>query len=162
MLVVDAAGARAADSAAIAAGIPSRALMQRAGAAAAAEVVRRFPVDIAAGIVVATGAGNNGGDGWVMAAALHAAGVRVRVVECLPARAPDARAERAAAIAAGVPHGSDVESLLSGSERIAIDALLGTGLRADAPLEGAAAKAVNSTVPMGRWSICLRRALGKV
>ena len=146
MLVVDAAGARAADSAAIAAGIPSRALMQRAGAAAAAEVVRRFPGDIAAGIVVATGAGNNGGDGWVMAAALHAAGVRVRVVECLPARAPDARAERAAAIAAGVPHGSDVESLLRGSERIAIDALLGTGLRADAPLEGAAAKAVATLI----------------
>lgn len=142
MLVVDAAGARAADSAAIAAGIPSRALMQRAGAAAAAEVVRRFPDDVGTGVVVATGAGNNGGDGWVMAAALHAAGVRVRVVECLAARAPDARAERAAAIAAGVPHRTDVDSLLHGSERIAVDAILGTGLRADAPLEGNTAKAV--------------------
>lgn len=146
MLVVDAAGARAADSAAIAAGIPSRALMQRAGAAAAAEVVRRFPDDVNAGVVVATGAGNNGGDGWVMAAALHAVGVRVRVVECLTARTPDARAERAAAIASGVPHGSDVDSILRGSERIAIDALLGTGLRADAPLEGAVAKAVATLI----------------
>lgn len=146
VLVVDAAGARAADSAAIAAGLPSRALMQRAGASAAAEIVRRFPADIGAGVVVATGAGNNGGDGWVAAAALHAAGVRVRVVECLAARTPDARAERAAAIASGVPHGSDVDALLSGSERIAIDALLGTGLRADAPLEGAVAKAVATLI----------------
>ena len=80
MLVVDAAGARAADSAAIAAGIPSRVLMQRAGASSAAEIVRRFPDTIGAGVVVATGAGNNGGDGWVVAAALHAAGVRVREI----------------------------------------------------------------------------------
>ena len=142
MLVVDAAGARAADSAAIAAGIPSRVLMQRAGASSAAEIVRRFPDTIGAGVVVATGAGNNGGDGWVVAAALHAAGVRVRVVECVAARSPDACAERAAAIASGVAHGDDVDSLLTGSERIAVDALLGTGLRADAPLEGAVAKAV--------------------
>jgi len=27
---------------------------------------------------------------------------------------------------------------------------------------GAGDDGVNSTVPMGRWSICLRRALGKV
>ena len=146
VLVVDAAGARAADSAAIAAGIPSRALMQRAGASAAAEIVRRFPDDIGAGVVVATGAGNNGGDGWVVAAALHAAGVRVRVVECLAAHTPDARAERAVAIASGVPHDDDVDSLRNGSERIAIDALLGTGLRADAPLEGAVAKAVATLI----------------
>ena len=142
MLVVDAAGARAADDAAIAAGIPSRALMQRAGAAAAAELARRFPDDLAAGVVVATGAGNNGGDGWVVAAALHAVGMRVRVVECLPARTPDARAERDSAIAAGVPYSTDIDDLLRGAERIAVDAILGTGLRADAPLEGDAAKAV--------------------
>src|SRR6188474_1059880 len=85
-LVADAAGARAADGAAIASGIPSRALMQRAGAAAAAEIARRFPDDLGAGVVIATGAGNNGGDGWVVASALHAVGVKVRVVECLAAR----------------------------------------------------------------------------
>ncbi len=146
MLVADAAGARAADDAAIAAGIPSRALMQRAGAAAAAEIAFRFPDELSAGVVVATGAGNNGGDGWVVAAALHAAGIRVRVVECLAARSPDAIAERAEAIAAGVPHGADIDELLRGAERIAVDAVLGTGLRADAPLEGAAAKGVASLI----------------
>ena len=146
MLVVDAAGAGAADRAAIAAGIPSRALMERAGAAAAAEIARRFPDDLAAGVVVATGAGNNGGDGWVVAAALHAVGIRVRVVECLSARTPDARAERDAAIAAGVPHTAAIDDLLAGAERIAVDAILGTGLKADAPLEGDVAKAVATLV----------------
>ena len=142
--VADAAGARAADSAAIAAGIPSRALMQRAGAAAAAEIARRFPDEVRAGVVVATGSGNNGGDGWVVAAALHAVGVPVRVVECLSARTPDSRAEREAAIGSGVPHSADIDHLLDGAERIAVDAIVGTGLRADAPLGGDVARAVGA------------------
>jgi NAD(P)H-hydrate epimerase len=144
--VVDAAGARAADAAAIAAGIPSRALMQRAGAAAAAEVARRFPDELGAGVVVATGAGNNGGDGWVVAAALHAVGVKVRVVECLPAVTPDARAERDSAIAVGVAHSSTMGHLVAGAERIAVDGVLGTGLRPGSPLEGAAAEAVATLI----------------
>jgi ADP-dependent NAD(P)H-hydrate dehydratase / NAD(P)H-hydrate epimerase len=150
VLVADAAGAQAADGAAIAAGIPSRALMQRAGAAAAAELAHRLPDHLSAGVVVATGAGNNGGDGWVVAAALHAAGVRVRVVECVAARAPDAIAERDAAIAAGVPYTRVVGDLLAGQERIVVDAILGTGLRADAPLEGDVAAAVASLMARQR------------
>src|SRR5258705_13546076 len=121
--VVDAAGAAASDSAAIAAGIPSRALMQRAGAAAAAEIARHFRKDLPGGVVVATGPGNNGGDGWVVAAALHAVGIRVRVVECEQAKTPDAHAERDAAPAAGgaaPPRGSDPAG---GGERLAGGAL---------------------------------------
>lgn len=144
MYVVDAAGARAADAAAIAAGIPSRALMQRAGAAAAAEIARRFPDELGAGVLVATGAGNNGGDGWVVAAALHAAGAAVRVVECRPAATPDARAERESAIADGVPHTASIDALSTGAERIVVDAILGTGLRPDTPLEGVVANAVGA------------------
>ena len=150
MLVADAAGARAADEAAIAAGIPSRALMQRAGAAAAAEIARRYPAELSGGVLVATGAGNNGGDGWVVAAALHAVGVRVRVVECLAARSPDARAERAAALAAGVAREEGFEALMRGTEPLAVDAILGTGLRADAPLEGDAASAVSALIARQR------------
>jgi NAD(P)H-hydrate epimerase len=150
VLVADAAGARAADSAAIAAGIPSRALMQRAGAASAAEIARRFPKDLSAGVVVATGAGNNGGDGWVVAAALHAVGIRVRVVECLAARTPDARAEREAAIASGVPYTTSVEDLRRGAERIVVDAILGTGFNSAAPLEGDVGQAVASLVTRRR------------
>src|SRR3954470_18470208 len=119
--VVDAAGTSACDSAAIAAGIPSRALMQRAGAAATAEIARRFHDRLATGVVVATGPGNNGGDGWVVAHALHAAGIPVRVVECAPALTHDAHAERAEARAAGVTATEHIDDLLSGGESIVVD-----------------------------------------
>jgi hydroxyethylthiazole kinase-like uncharacterized protein yjeF len=142
--VVDAATAAACDAAAIASGIPSRALMQRAGAAAAAEIVRRFGGVIERGVVVATGPGNNGGDGWVVAHALHAVGVRVRVVECVAARTPDAIAERDVAIAAGVATTADIAALATGGEPIAIDALLGTGYTADTPLRGEIARATEA------------------
>src|SRR4051794_12108022 len=93
-----------ADNGAISDGTPSRALMQRAGAAAAAEIVARFPDAMAAGVVVVTGPGNNGGDGWVIARALQAVGIQTRVIEAVAAKTPDAIAERALAIADGVPH----------------------------------------------------------
>jgi ADP-dependent NAD(P)H-hydrate dehydratase / NAD(P)H-hydrate epimerase len=140
--VVDAATAAACDAAAIASGIPSRALMQRAGAAAAAELVRRFGNLVERGVIVATGPGNNGGDGWVVAHALHAAGVRVRVVECVVARTPDAIAERETAIAAGVVASREIDDLMSGGEHLAVDALLGTGFTADGALRGEVALAV--------------------
>jgi NAD(P)H-hydrate epimerase len=143
-LVVDASGAAAADTAAIAAGIPSRALMRCAGAAAAAEIARRFPERLPDGVAIATGAGNNGGDGWVVAQWLHAAGIAVQVIECAEARTPDARAERDAAIALGIRASRDGAALVAGHERVLVDALLGTGFHADAdlrePVAGAIAK----------------------
>jgi ADP-dependent NAD(P)H-hydrate dehydratase / NAD(P)H-hydrate epimerase len=140
--VVDAAGASACDLAAIDAGIPSRALRQRAGAAAAAVLVDRFGDHLGGGVVVATGSGNNGGDGWVVAHALHAVGVRVRVVECTRALTRDAVAEREVALAAGVTADDGSEELLRGGEMVAVDALLGTGLSARSPLRGGIARAV--------------------
>ena len=119
--VTDSSGASAADASAITAGIPSRALMQRAGAAAAAEIATRFADRLEDGVVIATGQGNNGGDGWVIARALHAVGIGVRVVECVASRTEDAQAERALAIDAGVPFTTDAESLFTGGERIAVD-----------------------------------------
>ena len=132
------------DAAAIAAGTPSRALMQRAGAAAAAEIATRHAEHLHGGVVVATGSGNNGGDGWVIARALHAVGIPVRVVECAAARSPDAVAERALAVNAGVSVSTDVSSLPSRGERIVVDALLGTGFSAGVRLRGAIATAVQA------------------
>src|SRR5947199_9962969 len=82
------------DDAAIAGGIPSRALMQRAGAAAAAEIALRFRDRLDSGVLVLAGPGNNGGDAWVVAAAMASAGVRVRVVEPVASKTTDAQAER--------------------------------------------------------------------
>jgi NAD(P)H-hydrate epimerase len=96
--------------------------MQRAGAAAATEIVRRLPHLLADGVLILTGSGNNGGDGWVLARALATAGIRVAVKESAPSRTDDAQAERALA-----------QPLLgeeaTGRERIVVDALLGTGSR---------------------------------
>lgn len=144
--MVDAAGAAAADAAAIAAGIPSRALMRCAGAAAAAEIARRFPELLGDGVVIATGAGNNGGDGWVVAQWLRAAGIATRVVECAPALTADARAEREAAVDMGVPVTSDLRTLDDGHERLVVDALIGTGYRAATDLHAPMAGAVASLV----------------
>ena len=119
--VVDAAGAAARDRATIDSGVPSRALMQRAGAAAAAEIARRFPKRLRRGAAIHAGGGNNGGDAWVVARALAAAGVRVTVDEAVPAATDDARAERALALANGAFPPID------GSEGVVVDGLLGTG-----------------------------------
>jgi NAD(P)H-hydrate epimerase len=119
--VVTAAQSAARDRAAIDSGIPSRALMQRAGAAAAAEIVHAFGDRLARGVAVFAGPGNNGGDAWVVAAALSAVGVAVRVKEVGDAKTDDARAERS--LARAVIDGSEP----TGAEDVVVDGLLGTG-----------------------------------
>jgi hydroxyethylthiazole kinase-like uncharacterized protein yjeF len=125
--------AAAIDAAAIAAGIPSRALMRAAGAAAAAVIVERYGDRLRHGATVYTGPGNNGGDGWIVAAALARAGVAVHVAEIVPSKSPDAVAERAAAYD-GVVHDEP------GGGGVVIDAMLGTGAT-EAP-RGAIADAI--------------------
>jgi hydroxyethylthiazole kinase-like uncharacterized protein yjeF len=92
-------------------------------------------------VVVLTGAGNNGGDGWVAARLLHAAAWPVRVWEVLPARADDARVARREALEAGVqaldaapwdPHDVPVQTIEQHG-LVLIDALLGLGGRDGLP-----------------------------
>jgi ADP-dependent NAD(P)H-hydrate dehydratase / NAD(P)H-hydrate epimerase len=126
--VVTASESAAGDSAAIAAGVPSRALMQRAGAAAAAEIALRYRDRLSAGVLVLAGPGNNGGDAWVVTRALRAAGTHVRVVEPVEAKTPDARAERALALGGGPPDAAgDLAHDLDRGEALIVDGLLGTG-----------------------------------
>ena len=130
--VVSSSESAARDAAAIAGGIPSRALMQRAGAAAAAEIALRYRDRIGGEILILAGPGNNGGDAWVVARALDTAGARVRVVEPVPCKAPDALAERELAMqqlaARSVETALPADSLYRG-EALIIDGLLGTGAK---------------------------------
>ena len=119
--VVTAAEAAERDRATISSGTPSQQLMQRAGRGAAIVILEKFAARLPEGVRVFTGAGNNGGDGWVVAGALVEAGVRVSVEEAVPAKTPDAIAEKESA---GKILGKGEASKLPG---IVIDALLGTG-----------------------------------
>src|SRR5688500_3303212 len=120
--------------------------MQRAGAAAAAEIAARFGGRLAAGVHIFAGPGNNGGDAWVVAGALAAAGVRVRVTQVGETRSDDARAEREHAAPLVEQDGE------GGGERVVVDGLLGTG-SSGAP-RGAVAAAIAR--------IAARRASGGV
>src|ERR1051326_7910550 len=67
------------DARAGACGIPPRALMESAGRAVATIIATRFGERLRQGVLVACGPGNNGGDGWVVARARHAAGAPGRL-----------------------------------------------------------------------------------
>lgn len=77
ILTPDAAAAW--DRAAEAQGVAVATLMDAAGRAAATVIAQRAPAALARGVLVACGAGHNGGDGWVVARALRTAGARVTV-----------------------------------------------------------------------------------
>lgn len=144
--VVTGEGAAARDAAAISAGISSRSLMHQAGTAAAEVLLRRLGDALGGGVLVMTGPGNNGGDGWVLARHLAERGIPVRVHEVIESRTGDAFRARAAAINRVSLGASD------GTEMVVVDALLGTGAK------GAPSRALADAVR----AIQQRRAAGAV
>jgi hydroxyethylthiazole kinase-like uncharacterized protein yjeF len=118
-VILTAAGMRAAEEAAIAAGTPVEALMARAGKAAA-EAIRRYAGPLPA--LILCGPGNNGGDGYVVARELEARGIDVRVAAL-------AEPKSAAARQARERWTGPVEALADAAAApLLIDALFGTGL----------------------------------
>lgn len=110
------------------------ALMRNAGAAIAAQVLRRYPA--APRFDVLCGPGNNGGDGYVVARLLVEAGAAVRVfAESAPRAGSDAALAARDCAAKLLP----LSSFSPEPETVVIDALYGAGLAR--PLDGAAARA---------------------
>ena len=127
------------DATAIRAGTPGLQLMQRAGAAAFTALRRHWPQ--ARRVLVLCGAGNNGGDGYVVARLAREAGLDVCVL-ALEGRAPasdDAQAARAAWAATAEVGSWHAGDPLPAAEVI-VDALFGVGL--SRALEGHAAALV--------------------
>jgi NAD(P)H-hydrate epimerase len=146
MRLVGSAEMRAIDRAAIEEmGIPSLALMERAGAAVAEAAA---PLAGPGGrFRVLCGGGNNGGDGYVAARLLAGSGRTVDVLALVPTDrlSPDAAAMRERAAAAGVAirdAAGRVEPLAAAPGDVVVDALLGTGLAR--PAEGIFAEAIAS------------------
>ena len=105
-------------------GIALAALMDRAGRGAAAVLLDRFAHAARRGVLVACGPGHNGGDGWVLARALHERGIPVFVAAVPPSATLTtevADAARGVGVREVAPDGPWPQVGLL------VDALLGTG-----------------------------------
>lgn len=127
------------DAAAAEAGASLSALMERAGAAVAAEILRRWT---RRPTLVLCGPGDNGGDGYVVARLLSDAGWPVRV-EALVEPKPDSAAAAMRKAWSGPVQPLDPAAM--GEAGLIVDALFGAGL--SRPLEGVAAEVAQSDAP---------------
>lgn len=142
-----------ADRLTIEGGVPGIDLMERAGQAVARQAARLAPKG--APVVLLCGPGNNGGDGFIAARCLSAAGfdVEVRLLKDPASLKGDAAA---AFQRMGLPHASTHDGDLVASDLIAslgraglvVDALFGAGL--DRPLAGPAAGLVEAVNASGK------------
>jgi hydroxyethylthiazole kinase-like uncharacterized protein yjeF len=141
-----------ADRRTIAAGTPGTVLMEKAGAAVARAVLRRHPPGTR--VAVIAGPGNNGGDGFIAARHLAAAGMRVRV--CLVGARDRLKGD--AAWAAAGWNGELASSPDVSGAHVIVDALFGAGL--DRPITGAALAAVEAMNAAGCPVIAVDLASG--
>jgi NAD(P)H-hydrate epimerase len=112
------------DQLAAGAGVELATLMESAGRAVATVLAERYPHLLRTGVLVAAGPGNNGGDGWVLARALHRVEVPVWVTSIDSSselRERMARLARSDGVREVAPDGPWP------SIGLAVDALLGTG-----------------------------------
>lgn len=135
-------------------GLPGLVMMENAGLAvvyAIRHTLAARPLALAdADVVVVCGAGQNGGDGFVIARHLALGGAKVRVVTALPAAKIRGDAERNLQVLRGLSHvpvrdaGHELDRQvwqdLLGQPDVIVDAVFGTGLNAD--VQGAPAAAI--------------------
>jgi ADP-dependent NAD(P)H-hydrate dehydratase / NAD(P)H-hydrate epimerase len=132
--LLDAAGARRGDEAAVAAGDSWRGLMARAAGHLARGVLAEGGRSYGLRVVVVVGKGDNGGDGWAAAARLAAAGAHVEVVavDGVDTEVSDATAAFRAAWRRGGGRalvGTEPLGASLARADVAVDCLLGTGAR---------------------------------
>jgi NAD(P)H-hydrate epimerase len=137
------------DRKAVAAGLELATLMECAGRATLAALAPRFTARLAEGVLVAAGPGHNGGDGWVLARALHRLGVPVWVTApagtgAAPLREQVAGLARAEGVREVAPDGPWP------TVGLAVDALLGTGASGPprAPMAALLERLVDLEVPI--------------
>ncbi|GAA5524335.1 bifunctional NAD(P)H-hydrate repair enzyme Nnr [Microbulbifer aestuariivivens] len=129
-------------------GVPSLALMKRAGRRAFARLMARWP-DVRR-VQVFCGGGNNGGDGYVVAALAAQKNIPVTACACVPPEklSGDARSAYEYALREGVQVVQSLTDLDSeDGDTVIVDALLGTGFSGELrePL-GHAVERINRSV----------------
>ena len=138
-------------------GIPSMVLMENAADGCTRALIRRWAGDLADGVIIVAGPGNNGGDGYAVARKLANCGVAVEVLLLVdPQKVKgDARVNLDLLAAFGVPLDLllDEEAVAAASPRLAaagvlVDALFGTGL--ERPLTGRFSAMVEAMDASGR------------
>ena len=127
--VVTAAEMRAAEQALFARGTPSFDVMATAGRAVVAAIQQRWPTPFKRALVLA-GPGNNGGDGFIVAAELASLGWEVHVAAMRPRDAYAGDAGRAAALWGGSLARLEPGALarLDEGDCVVVDAIFGIGL----------------------------------
>lgn len=167
-LVLTAAQMKAVDRAAIETlGVPGLVLMENAGRGVV-ELIARERALAGLDVRVVCGAGQNGGDGFVIARHLANAGARVTVLLAAPRARLIGDAELFARVVEKLPgivlrDGSGLEAaawrdLTAGAE-VLVDAIFGTGLRADVTGAPAAAIAAINATPALRVAVDLPSGL---
>lgn len=113
-------------------GVPGIDLMRRAGTTCAKRLLQE-PADPAREFLILAGAGNNGGDGYVIARQLAAAGRRVTVASLVPLNklSGDALQSYQDAVGSGVTvvvtDAEEVCQRIDAHDGVIVDCLLGTG-----------------------------------
>ena len=115
----DAAGCRALDQRAIAAGTGGYELMQRAAEASWALLQHRWPA--AQRVLLLCGAGNNGGDGYVLARLAAAAGHKVTVIALADPEKLDGDARGGAALSVREITGKPIKFIGVGEKSDALE-----------------------------------------
>ena len=120
-------------------GLPMLTLMEQAANEMTGEIASSLFVETYIHVLVVTGSGNNGGDGWASARQLMAKGCRVIVYDAAPdaSLTKDAAAQREAFHRMGGTVITDAAGVEGEKILVVLDALFGTGFSAARPLDSA-------------------------